>query len=346
MTVAGVSSEVVRPAALHRHASARPSRRARERQPGPLHRQRPQRGLPGTRDVDRGGRHGHAVRIAGRRRHHRDRRRRRRHRHGVVAAVRRQRRCDRRVLRAAPRRGRDRRAGAAPRRARSPPRPRLRGRARERRLGRRGRARRVRHARACSSRGTVTESTRYSFVVWGFNRAACANTEVAGIVVRPAPGAIGRCRADGLDQRGDVGPLRRRRRVGCAPPGDRRRRRQRRAARPAGEFGGSGWLRTLLNRPFGETARFQVRSCSVWGSCGPWSEVLPPSEPVADVRAAEPGVERRVEDLVLDRRPGQLRPPRVVPLRRRRRAQRTDRADRHELPGPRRQGRRPGLVGC
>ncbi len=37
--------------------------------------------------------------------------------------------------------------------------------------------------------GTVTESTRYSFVVWGYNRAACVNTEVAGTVVRPSPGA-------------------------------------------------------------------------------------------------------------------------------------------------------------
>jgi hypothetical protein len=41
------------------------------------------------------------------------------------------------------------------------------------------------------------------------------------------------------------------------------------------DFRGSGWLRALLSRPFGESAKFQVRSCSVWGSCGPWSEVLP-----------------------------------------------------------------------
>jgi hypothetical protein len=41
------------------------------------------------------------------------------------------------------------------------------------------------------------------------------------------------------------------------------------------EFRGTGWLRELLNRPFGETARFQVRGCSVWGSCGPWSQTLP-----------------------------------------------------------------------
>jgi hypothetical protein len=43
------------------------------------------------------------------------------------------------------------------------------------------------------------------------------------------------------------------------------------------DFRGTGWLRTLLNRPFGEAARFQVRSCSVWGSCGPWSAIMPSS---------------------------------------------------------------------
>ncbi|MDR5701306.1 Ig-like domain-containing protein [Agromyces aerolatus] len=31
------------------------------------------------------------------------------------------------------------------------------------------------------------EGTRYSFIVWGYNRSGCAHTEVAGTVVRPAP---------------------------------------------------------------------------------------------------------------------------------------------------------------
>ena len=124
--------------------------------------------------------------------------------------------------------------------------------------------------------GTVTESTRYSFVVWGFNRSACVNTEVAGIVVRPAPGAITGVlsRMDWMNQetwdryidRVDSGSPRLQI-VAVDANGAQ-------VGQPA-EFRGTGWLRSLLNRPFGEAARFQVRSCSVWGSCGPWSAVMP-----------------------------------------------------------------------
>ncbi len=123
--------------------------------------------------------------------------------------------------------------------------------------------------------GTGTESTQYSFVVWGFNRAACVNTGVAGVVVRPAPGQITDVRSqmawlttetwdryiDGVG----AGPLLQI--VAVDSNGVQ-------IGQPSG-FGGSGWLRSLLNRPFGESARFQVRECSIWGSCGPWSQVFP-----------------------------------------------------------------------
>jgi len=124
--------------------------------------------------------------------------------------------------------------------------------------------------------GTATESTRYSFVVWGFNRAGCVNTEVAGIVVRPAPGALRGVQSsmgwldkeiwdryiEGVDA--DTSRLQI---VAVAANGAQ-------VGSPV-DFRGSGWLRSLLAQPFGQTARFQVRSCSIWGSCGPWSEVLP-----------------------------------------------------------------------
>jgi hypothetical protein len=124
--------------------------------------------------------------------------------------------------------------------------------------------------------GTVTESTRYSFVVWGFNRAACANTEVASIVVRQAPGAVNGVHSDmswmneetwdryisGVDGNAPRLEI-------VAVDGNGAQ-----IGQPA-DFRGSGWLRALLNRPFGESARFQVRSCTVWGSCGPWSAVMP-----------------------------------------------------------------------
>jgi hypothetical protein len=124
--------------------------------------------------------------------------------------------------------------------------------------------------------GTATESTRYSFVVWGYNRAACVNTEVAGTVVRPAPGAIGSVDShmdwmnvetwDRYIDRVDAGGPRLEI-IAVDLNGAQ-------IGSPT-EFRGTGWLRTLLNRPFGESARFQVRSCSVWGSCGPWSAILP-----------------------------------------------------------------------
>ena len=124
--------------------------------------------------------------------------------------------------------------------------------------------------------GTVTESTRYSFVVWGFNRSACVNTEVAGIVVRPAPGTITgvSSRMDWMNQEtwdryiDRVDSSSPRLQIIAVDAGGAQ------IGQPA-EFRGTGWLRSLLNRPFGEAARFQVRSCSAWGSCGPWSAVMP-----------------------------------------------------------------------
>ncbi|MDQ0895551.1 hypothetical protein [Agromyces ramosus] len=124
--------------------------------------------------------------------------------------------------------------------------------------------------------GTATESARYSFLVWGFNRAGCVNTEVVGTVVRPAPGSVGvQSKMDWMDAEtwdryidGIDGSAWRYQIVavdagGAQIPGTVK------------DFRGSGWLRSLLSRPFGETARFQVRGCSIWGSCGPWSQTLP-----------------------------------------------------------------------
>lgn len=123
--------------------------------------------------------------------------------------------------------------------------------------------------------GTATESTRYSFVVWGYNRAGCVSTEVAGIVVRPAPrtvtgvsSAMDWMNVETWDRYiSDVSAGPRLQIVAVDANGVQ-------LGSPV-EFRGSGWLRSLLGRPFGEAARFQVRECSVWGSCGPWSQVLP-----------------------------------------------------------------------
>ncbi|WP_430646102.1 Ig-like domain-containing protein [Agromyces sp. GXS1127] len=127
--------------------------------------------------------------------------------------------------------------------------------------------------------GTNVEAARYGFVVWGWNRAGCVATEVASTVVRPAPGAVtgvasemGWLNAETWDRYiDDVDGSPRRFQI-VAVDGNGAR-----VGSPK-DFSGSGWLRQLLSRPFGETARFQVRSCSVWGTCGPWSETFPGEE--------------------------------------------------------------------
>ena len=126
--------------------------------------------------------------------------------------------------------------------------------------------------------GTAAESTRYTFVVWGFNRAGCVSTEVAGTVVRPAPGdvrsvssAMGWLNAETWD-----------RYIDGVDPGSQRLeivavdRNGSQIAGSVRSFAGTGWLRSILGRPFGEAVRFQVRVCSPWGSCGEWSQVYPP----------------------------------------------------------------------
>ncbi|WP_438855229.1 Ig-like domain-containing protein [Agromyces sp. M3QZ16-3] len=127
--------------------------------------------------------------------------------------------------------------------------------------------------------GTNVESARYGFVVWGWNRAGCVSTDVTTTVVRPAPGAIQDVNsamdwsnAETWDRYIDSvdGGTKRLQIVAIDGAGAR-------VGSPK-DFSGTGWLRQLLNRPFGQTARFQVRSCTVWGTCGPWSGTFPGDE--------------------------------------------------------------------
>ncbi|MFF2370196.1 Ig-like domain-containing protein [Agromyces sp. NPDC058110] len=123
--------------------------------------------------------------------------------------------------------------------------------------------------------GATTESARYSFVVWGYNRAACASTGVGTLVVREAPGPIASVdsgmdwmTSDAWDRYiSRVDPDKRLQIVAVDEQGAQ-------IGSPR-DFSGTGWLRAVLGRPFGETARFQIRTCSPWGTCGPWSAILP-----------------------------------------------------------------------
>ncbi|WP_395243611.1 Ig-like domain-containing protein [Agromyces sp. MMS24-K17] len=117
---------------------------------------------------------------------------------------------------------------------------------------------------------------RHAFIVWGFNRSGCAHTAVVTAQVHEPPGPVWSVssRMDWLDatvwdRRIDA--------VAADQPqfeivalddaGNR-------IGAPVA-FSGSGWLRELLGRPFGTTARFQVRACSAFGVCGPWSDPMP-----------------------------------------------------------------------
>lgn len=124
--------------------------------------------------------------------------------------------------------------------------------------------------------GTSAEQTEYAFVVWAYNRASCQNTAVASAVVRPAPATITAVNSAmawlntttwdrHIDQTGGSGL--RMEIVATDANGAL-------MGSPA-TYDGTGWLRVLLNRPFGESVYFRVRSCTVWGSCGQWSQVFP-----------------------------------------------------------------------
>ncbi len=120
----------------------------------------------------------------------------------------------------------------------------------------------------------LADNGRYYFVVWGYNRAGCAPTAVASVLVRPAPGPVTDVQST-MAARGDARDLR----VDGISPSAGIRDYRLRAVDSSGRvvpnsevvFGGAGWPRELLGLSFGAAVQYQVRACSAWGSCGPWS---------------------------------------------------------------------------
>jgi hypothetical protein len=125
----------------------------------------------------------------------------------------------------------------------------------------------------------VAEGTRYSFLVWGFNRAGCSRTEVAGTVVRPVPAPVAEV-ASSMAMQSESTWDRYVSGVGAAEAALQIVAVDRSGALAGApqSFGGSGWLHQVLARPFGETAWFKLRGCTAWGTCGPWSETFPNGE--------------------------------------------------------------------
>ncbi|MDH6236474.1 Ig-like domain-containing protein [Cryobacterium sp. CG_9.6] len=142
--------------------------------------------------------------------------------------------------------------------------------------------------------GLSGNNGRYSFVVWGYNRAGCAVSEVASAVIRPdpatAPIVTGTMRARGTawDYQISASTV-----VGAD-------RFELRAADGTGDvvpFSGTGWPRELLGGAFGEVVSAQVRGCNAWGGCGPWS---------ASATAAEASVTLDVAGVAYDAATGQF----------------------------------------
>jgi hypothetical protein len=116
----------------------------------------------------------------------------------------------------------------------------------------------------------LADNGRYSFVVWGYNRAGCAVTPVATVRVRPAPGAVTAVQG-GMEQRADAWDYHV---TGVTPRADHYNIRAQDGTGPVASVDGTAWPRELLNGAFGEKAGFQLQACAAWGSCGPWSGPL------------------------------------------------------------------------
>ncbi len=124
----------------------------------------------------------------------------------------------------------------------------------------------------------LADNGRYFFVVWGYNRAGCAPTAVASVLVRPAPGDIGSVTSP-MAMTGDSWDLR----IDQISPSAGVDHYNVRGVDGAGNpmpwtdvtFPTTQWPRAPLGFSFGQVVRFQVQACTAWGSCGTWSGTYP-----------------------------------------------------------------------
>ncbi|MET0933838.1 MAG: Ig-like domain-containing protein [Mycetocola sp.] len=110
--------------------------------------------------------------------------------------------------------------------------------------------------------GLNAADTAYSFVVWGYNRAGCAPTEVRSATLRPSPPAVTAINGD-MRWTNDENTVRDYYISSVTPGGYSYEIRT-----PDGSwqpFDGSGYPRQLLGGSYGEAAAFEVRTVSQYG---------------------------------------------------------------------------------
>jgi hypothetical protein len=132
--------------------------------------------------------------------------------------------------------------------------------------------------------GLTGDDADYYFLVWGYNRAGCAHTAVAHVLMRPAPGPItsvqGAMKQQGTSFDYFVS--------GTSPSFHHYQIRAigSQTIKPLGTMA----PRQTLGLPFGESAHFELRGCTAWDVCGPWH----------DTTADEPSLSFAVSDLAYD----------------------------------------------
>ncbi|TDW29150.1 hypothetical protein EDD25_0834 [Cryobacterium psychrophilum] len=133
--------------------------------------------------------------------------------------------------------------------------------------------------------GLSGNNGRYSFVVWGYNRAGCAVSQVASAVIRAdpagAPLVTGTMRSHGTAWDYQVT-------AGVVVGADRYELRSADGTGAIVAFSGTGWPRELLGGAFGDTVSVEIRACNVWGGCGPWA--APATAPEASITRVVGGV--------------------------------------------------------
>ncbi|TAJ46752.1 MAG: tandem-95 repeat protein [Herbiconiux sp.] len=143
-------------------------------------------------------------------------------------------------------------------------------------------------ARTATFTGLTAVDTAYSFVVWGYNAAGCTASSIVTAVAYPSPGQVDASQVSmtmvqsgkTVDVRVDSAP------TPAAPSNPRYYVQQLDSAdAPVGSpqsFTLGGFPRSLTGGAFGDTYRFTLRACSVWGGvevCGAASAPISAPEP-------------------------------------------------------------------